>query len=173
MNKPVHLPKTSRDLRDTVVDIVRIAMGAFLLANGVQYMLSQSAAMLALEMSAARFLPPTIVIPAVTIFLLVGGTMLIAGMLTRTAAALNIPLFFFFLFVHDIRDFSGLHYSPYLDAVVLATLVVLMYFGSGAISIDYYLRVRQLKAISEAVDERREPLDRTDGELSKTDSSND
>lgn len=126
--------------RPAPIDIVRILVGAYLLASGIQYMIAQTWAMLEWEEAGKELLPSTLVIPGITIVLLVTGSMLILGLLTRTASVINIPVFAVFFAAPQIRDLPMVHMPPFFDAVVFIALIFLIYNGSGPFSTDRYLR---------------------------------
>ena len=74
---------------------------------------------------------------------LVGGLMLAAGLLTRVAAAVNVPILLgAVLFVHQkdglFTRTQGLEFTLF----VLFTLVLMVWHGSGKWSLDYVLFVR-------------------------------
>lgn len=126
--------------RPKPVDILRILVGAYLLASGIQYMIAQSWAMLELEESGFDLLPSTVIIPILTIILLVTGSMLILGLLTRTASAINLPVFAVFFAAPQIRDLPMVHMPLAFDVLMFFLLIFLAFKGSGPFSTDRYLR---------------------------------
>ena len=131
------------------VDALRILTGAILAAGGVQYMLAQSSAMRVLEQIGFDIISSTVLIPIITIVELVGGILLVFGLLTRMAAAIQIPLIILFLVGHELRtDVSGISYPMWFDVLILIAIIICIVYGSGRVSIDRFLRQKQHEVMS-------------------------
>lgn len=124
-----------------VVDVLRILLGAFLLAKG--YIFLQNMAYLrwilsnhdlaALPSEAMSFMMFYVIFVHMT-----GGTLIMLGISTRIASLLQLPIIVAALFV--INNFrSPLNTELWLSVVTGVLLLVFLVIGSGPFSLDYYL----------------------------------
>jgi putative oxidoreductase len=71
---------------------------------------------------------------------LVGGALLAIGLASRLAAAVQVPVLLgALLFVHGSEGLLAVGQSLELVALVLVLLVTYSVYGSGRLSVDYYL----------------------------------
>lgn len=123
-----------------VLDLLRVALGLFLILKGVAFM-SDSEAM-ALVMNPYRELPGSMmIIHYVAAAHFVGGFFIIIGLLTRWSVALQLPI----LIGAILTNFLGaMILSNLIQAViVLLICVFFMFYGSGKHSLDYYLKMQK------------------------------
>jgi putative oxidoreductase len=77
---------------------------------------------------------------------LLGGGMLALGMVTRLAAAIQVPILVVAVFfVHLPGGFATENQSLELSALVLVIIAVLLVFGGGPLSLDYKLFGKKLQ----------------------------
>jgi len=118
------------------MDIVRIALGLFLLLKGIEF--ANNMNQLMAMMSGLPFGNFMMVILAHYVLFahILGGVLLITGLLTRLACIIQIPILFAAIFVINIfRQFSELS----LSVLVLLLLFYFLIIGSGRWSLDYYI----------------------------------
>ncbi|WP_420602215.1 DoxX family protein [Flagellimonas sp.] len=122
------------------LDLVRIALGVFLFYKGVEFMTNheQMAAMVRpfQEMPGGMILLHYIA-PAH----FVGGFLIVFGLLTRWAAAAQLPI----LIGAVLTNFLGEMNSTNLILATITLLACIFFFvyGSGKHSADYYLKMQQ------------------------------
>jgi putative oxidoreductase len=118
------------------MDIVRIALGLFLLLKGIEFANNMNHLMAI--MSGLPFGNFMMVILAHYVLFahILGGVLLITGLLTRLACIIQIPILFAAIFAINIfRQFSELSSS----VLVLLLLFYFLVIGSGRWSLDYYI----------------------------------
>ena len=118
------------------MDIVRIALGLFLLLKGIEF--ANNMNQLMAMMSGLPFGNFMMVILAHYVLFahILGGILLITGLLTRLACIIQIPILFPAIFAVNIfRQFSELS----LSILVLLLLFYFLIIGSGRWSLDYYI----------------------------------
>lgn len=118
--------------------IVRVVVGLILLAKGI-FFISHAQELKAMILD-SRFAAGVGFLTAyITFAHLFGGVFLIVGLLTRLAAALQIPILLGALFF--ILPGQGHSYSDFIISfIVLILLLVVLIKGSGEISMDDYLK---------------------------------
>lgn len=79
-----------------------------------------------------------IVIHFVTLAHLYGGFMLIAGLMTRLAALVQIPVLIGAVYLHFSEGLLAQGQSLELSILVLFLLVILFIYGPGKLSVDHY-----------------------------------
>ncbi|WP_372944550.1 DoxX family protein [Muriicola sp.] len=122
------------------LDMLRVALGVFLILKGVEFM-SDSAAM-ALVMEPFRNLPGSMmIIHYVAAAHFVGGFFIIIGLLTRWSVALQLPI----MIGAILTNFLGVMVvSNLVQALIVFLLCVFfMVYGSGKHSLDYYLKMQK------------------------------
>ncbi|HXV75128.1 MAG TPA: DoxX family protein [Candidatus Polarisedimenticolaceae bacterium] len=124
--------------RHLYFDFVRIYMGVALFVKGLQFVSDRTylEGVLTEEM---RFVPTALThyIPAAH---LSGGFLLTIGLLTRFAAAIQIPVLFGATFVvYMPQGFFTYGQNFEFAALVLFLLVMVFLYGGGRLSADYYL----------------------------------
>lgn len=77
---------------------------------------------------------------------LIGGVLLAAGLLTRIAALIQIPILAgAIIFIHLQEGLMTVGQSLEVAALVLFLLVVFALFGAGPYAVDGYIRARQTR----------------------------
>ncbi len=143
--------------RETAFDVLRIYLGLGLFVRGVIFFSDTSAFLELLSDSPSPWLTSTMLIHYVALAHLFGGTMMAAGLLTRVAALVQIPVLVGAVFVSQLQ--GGLltaNQSFEFSTLVLFMLILIFLYGSGKWSADYYLFKR--KAAAEAEEDRRTEL---------------
>jgi len=123
-----------------VIDVLRIALGIFLLLKGIAFM--QNTADLkgliesqdAFEFSSGMLVA---LVYYVTFAHMVGGIMIALGILTRVSSIIQIPIVLGAVFVNDMV-LSTINTQLWLSIVALVLLVMFMIIGSGPLSLDKY-----------------------------------
>lgn len=123
-----------------LLDVIRIYLGVALFAKGVAFVLDSEAL---LETMNRANVPASSVLLAHYIALvhLAGGVLLAVGLVTRAAAAVQIPVVLgAILFVHGREGLFTSGQSLELATLVLFLLAVITFAGGGHYSVDHYLR---------------------------------
>jgi uncharacterized membrane protein YphA (DoxX/SURF4 family) len=124
------------------MDIVRIALGIFLIVKGIQFPQQMSAVLSKLpnDLSGNSFL--IVLLGHYVLFgHLMGGILLVLGVFTRFACLIQIPILLGAILFINAR--SGELWKPYselyLSLLVLALLIYFLIVGNGAFSVAKYL----------------------------------
>jgi putative oxidoreductase len=124
-----------------VFDIVRIALGIFLLLKGLAFMESSAYLKDLIEnQHVVSFSPGLLmaIVAYVTFAHLVGGALIAMGTLTRLASIIQIPIVLAAVFLTDFF-LSPINSMAWPSIVALALLVLFTIIGSGPLSLDKYL----------------------------------
>jgi len=131
------------------IDIVRVALGVFLLWKGVAYMENTEALQDSIINQDSINISPGLVIVLMlylTYSLMVGGALIAMGTLTRLSALVQIPNVLITLFMAGL--FSSPFYAMQWPAIIaLAFLVLFAIIGSGPLSLDHYLVENEEKEV--------------------------
>lgn len=123
-----------------VIDILRAALGIFLILKGVDFMSDAEA--MALVMDPFKGLPGSMmIIHYVAAAHFVGGFFIIVGLLTRWSVALQLPI----MVGAILTNFLGVMILSNLvqACVVFLILIFFLMYGSGKHSLDYYLKMQK------------------------------
>jgi len=123
-----------------LLDLVRAALGIFLILKGVDFMSDAEA--MALVMDPFRELPGSMMIMHyVAAAHFVGGFFIIVGLLTRWSVALQLPI----MIGAILTNFLGVMVLSNLvqACVVFLVLIFFLLYGSGKHSLDYYLKMQK------------------------------
>jgi uncharacterized membrane protein YphA (DoxX/SURF4 family) len=132
-------------------DMMRAYLGIGLFVRGVLFVAEPELLLGYLQDIHSWFLPYALV-HFVAIAHLCGGLMLAAGLLTRLAAAIQLPILFGAVFlVHSSGGLLNPGQSLEFSGLVLALLLVYFVFGSGELSVDRLLRDSHFRALTEPV----------------------
>ena len=86
----------------------------------------------------------------VTLGHLIGGFFVMVGLQTRLAALVQVPILFGAVFVvHANQNLATVGQSLELAVMVLVLLFIFTLFGSGTLSLDYYLSRNKLESTVE------------------------
>ncbi len=123
-----------------LLDVVRVALGLFLILKGVDFMSDAEA--MALVMDPFRELPGSMmIIHYVAAAHFVGGLFIIVGLLTRWSVILQVPI----IIGAILTNFLGVMIVSNLvqASVVFLVLIFFLLYGSGKHSLDYYLKMQK------------------------------
>lgn len=135
------------DHRPGFLDVFRIVLGLFITYKGLYFIMHMNE----LEMTTAGvnvWFAGAVLAHYVIFAHILGGPLIIFGLFSRIACALQLPILLGAVFlVNYPKGFLsiGQHMELWLSIVVLVGLVVLMVFGAGRYSIDAKRR-RELEA---------------------------
>jgi len=149
--------------REHALDLLRVYLGIGLFVRGVIFFSDTSAFMELVSDAPGLELGSALLIHYVALAHLVGGAMMAAGLLTRVAALVQIPILVGAVFVvHFQGGLLAPSESFEFSVLVLFLLVVIFLYGSGRWSADYYLFVRKTKVPEqlERTERAREILER-------------
>lgn len=131
------------DNREVVLDLVRIYLGIGLFVRGILFISEAQGIETLVDLSEFSVASAGIV-HYVSFVHLLGGLMLAAGLLTRLAALLQIPILVGAVFlVHLQEGLLSPSQSLEFSALVLFLLVVVFVFGPGPWSADRYVFERE------------------------------
>jgi putative oxidoreductase len=125
-----------------ILDIIRVALGIFLILKGLAFMENTAGLKSIIENQTDIFLPTAVLLALVyyvTFVHLVGGTLIALGILTRLSALLQIPIVFgAVVFVNMLQ--SPLNTELWASFTCLVLLFIFVILGSGKLSLDNYLK---------------------------------
>ncbi|MEY4547634.1 MAG: hypothetical protein RL685_3829 [Pseudomonadota bacterium] len=134
------LPMTLRPGPALGYDLMRAYLGIGLVVRGVLFV-SEPELLLGYMKDLGSWFLPYAFVHFVAVAHLCGGVMLATGLLTRLAAAIQLPILFGAVFVvHSQGGLLNPGQSLEFSALVLALLLVYFVFGSGELSVDRILR---------------------------------
>ena len=132
-------------------DLMRAYLGIGLFVRGVLFVTEPELLLGYMQDLHSWFLPYALV-HFVAVAHICGGLMLAAGLLTRVAAAIQLPILFGAVFlVHSSGGLLNPGQSLEFSALVLALLGVYFVFGSGELSVDRVLREAETRTAREVV----------------------
>lgn len=123
-----------------VLDLVRVALGVFLIVKGIEFM--SNIAQLAEVMKPFEDLPGSwLIMHYVVGAHFVGGFLIVVGLLTRWAVLAQFPILLGAILVNflGVMNVSNL----ILALVVFLVCVFFLFYGSGKHSADYYLKMQK------------------------------
>jgi putative oxidoreductase len=123
------------------LDIIRIALGIFLLLKGLGFMDNTANLKSIIENSADISVSPALLMALVyyvTFVHLVGGTLIALGIMTRFSSLMQIPVVFGAVFFVNILQ-SPFNTDLTSSVAALIFLVVFAVIGSGKLSLENYL----------------------------------
>jgi putative oxidoreductase len=145
----LRLPRVLRPGPALGYDLMRVYLGIGLFVRGVLF-ISQPELLLGYLQDLGSWFLPYAVVHFVAVAHLCGGLMLAAGLLTRLAAAIQLPILFGAVFlVHSSGGLLNPGQSLEFSGLVLALLLVYFVFGSGELSVDKVLREAEFRSIHE------------------------
>jgi putative oxidoreductase len=117
------------------MDLIRIALGVFLLWKGVEFADNMNKLMALMgNLPFGNFM--MIILAHYVLFAhILGGVLLTTGLLTRLACIIQIPILLVALFLNIFNQFSEIS----LSLLVLALLIYFLIIGSGRWSLDWYV----------------------------------
>ncbi|MCY4000639.1 MAG: DoxX family protein [Bacteroidetes bacterium] len=127
-------------LRSYAFDLLRMYLGFGLLVRGILFIADSSHFLDLIGTSSFGMLRSTFVLHYVALSHLLGGFMLLSGLLSRIGALIQLPILIGAVFVEEMS--GGLTAGTQgfeIAMLVLFLLVLMVLYGSGTISSDYYL----------------------------------
>jgi uncharacterized membrane protein YphA (DoxX/SURF4 family) len=117
------------------LDLVRIALGLFLVAKGVEFADNMNKLLnLMSGLPFGNFM--MIMLSHYVLFAyLLGGVLLATGLLTRFACIINLPVLITAIAMNVFQEFSELSVA----VLMLALIIYFMIIGSGRWSLDWYV----------------------------------
>jgi uncharacterized membrane protein YphA (DoxX/SURF4 family) len=134
-----HWIKTHGDL---ALDLIRIYLGVGLFIKAIYFMSHQDFLLNLMDTADSSWFAPAILIHYLILAHFCGGICLAVGLLTRVAAALQLPILFSALFyVHMPRMVASMEarQSAEFAGLVLFLLILISIYGAGRLSVDYWL----------------------------------
>lgn len=129
------------------LDLVRAVLGFFLFLKGVDFINNME--VLTAMMAKSDFLGSLslgLLAHYVVLSHLVGGAMIAAGLLTRLACLIQIPILVgAILFVNASAGILAPYSTLWISVIVLALLIYFVIIGSGPLSVDEWMRGQPLK----------------------------
>ena len=122
------------------LDILRMALGVFLIVKGVEFM-SDSAGMATVMEPFKNWPASWLILHYITFAHFAGGFFIIIGLLTRWAVIIQFPM----LIGAILTNFLGEMNSTNLILAIVTFVVCLffLFYGSGKHSADYYLKMQK------------------------------
>ncbi|MEN0052255.1 MAG: DoxX family protein [Mucilaginibacter sp.] len=124
-----------------ILDLVRIALGVFLLLKGIAFMDNTAYLKSLIDDQNVINLSPTllmILVYYVTFAHMVGGILIAVGILTRLGCIIQIPIVLGAVFLTGIFQ-EPINAMAWPSITALILLVLFLILGSGPISLDNYL----------------------------------
>jgi putative oxidoreductase len=124
-----------------ILDLVRIALGVFLLLKGIVFMENTAYLKNIIDSQDVIDLSPIVLIILVyyvTFAHMVGGILIALGILTRLASIIQIPIVLGAVFLTSIFQ-EAINAMAWPSITALILLVLFTILGSGPISLDKYL----------------------------------
>ncbi len=117
-------------------DAIRIYLGLGLFFKGIQFITNPTSLSLLMEGSQLQVLP-VMVLHYIALAHLVGGLLLSAGLATRVAALVQVPILFgAVFFIHLSQGVATTHQNFEFAALVLFLLIIFSILGAGNFSVD-------------------------------------
>ena len=134
-------------IRGPAFDIIRMYLGIALFVRGMQFIADSDAFFDLLSDDSAVRLQSTVLLHYVALTHIFGGFMMTAGLLTRVAVLIQVPVLVGAVMVSEVH--SALHEGSQgfeLAALTLFLLILLFLYGPGTLSSDHYLFKRKVPA---------------------------
>lgn len=125
------------------LDFFRILLGVVLIWQALYFIVNKYAIVQIVEQYGFGFYTMTAAHAIIGIHL-VGGVLILAGLLTRFAAAIQLPVLVCnIIFIIVPNGFMSIKSEAELTIIVLALSVLFLFEGSGHYSLDYYLKTHE------------------------------
>ncbi|MEO8934617.1 MAG: DoxX family protein, partial [Xanthomarina sp.] len=122
------------------LDILRIALGAFLFIQGVHFV-SNTEYFTELIKPLDTYVGSLFIAYYLASAHLVGGLLIVFGLLTRWAIIAQIPVLIGAILINFMGDFNTSNFI--LASVTFLICMFFMFYGSGKHSSDYYFKMQQ------------------------------
>jgi uncharacterized membrane protein YphA (DoxX/SURF4 family) len=128
---------------DVMMDLVRIYLGVALFFKGIYFMANREVLLQIMEKAGSWSIAPAVIAHYVVPVHLFGGILLAVGLLTRFAAAAQIPILIGAVFYVHLPEMTLMSVEPRqnleLAALVLFLTCLVFLHGSGRFSVDHLL----------------------------------
>lgn len=122
------------------LDFFRVLLGIILISQALYFISNKSAVVEIVQLYGFGFYTMTAAHAIIGIHL-VGGLLILSGLMTRFAAAIQLPVLICnLLFVVFPSGFMSLKPEAELTLIVFALVVLFLFEGSGEFSLDGYLK---------------------------------
>lgn len=143
MNHWLRLKAFTERNRDLVFEVIRVYLGLGLFAKGV-YFAGHTGAVISLLDRGAVDVPGVMLAHTIALAHLAGGLLVAAGLLTRLAAAVQVPILLGAVFLVHLREgLFGASQNLEFALLVLFLLALTVVYGGGRWSADWFLARRQ------------------------------
>ncbi|HMI06409.1 MAG TPA: DoxX family protein [Flavobacterium sp.] len=122
------------------LDILRIALGVFLIMKGASF-ITNSAYLDNILSPLSNFPGGMLTFHYIAAAHIMGGIMIVFGLLTRWAIIAQLPILFGAVIINFIGELSVKNLL--LAAVTLAVCLFFMFYGGGKHSADYYFKMQK------------------------------
>lgn len=122
------------------LDILRIALGVFLIIKGISFITNKQYLHEILN-SMQNFGSEMLLIHYIAAAHMMGGLMIVFGLLTRWSIWAQLPVLLGAVAVNFIGEFNTQNFI--LSSVTLILCVFFLFYGSGKHSADYYFKMQQ------------------------------
>lgn len=147
----VAMGRWAEERRDVWLDLLRIYMGVALFLKGVDFIAHSTALMRTISSAEIPF-SAVLLVHYIVCAHIAGGLMLAFGVLTRVAAAVQLPIVLGAIyFVHRREELFSQGHSLEFTLLVLFVLVLLTVSGSGRLSVDHYRKTTGYAPPAEAL----------------------
>ena len=123
------------------LDLLRMALGVFLIAKGVSFIINKQYLHEIILNSMQNFGSEMLLIHYIASAHMMGGIMIVFGLLTRWALWAQIPIFIGAIAVNFIGPFNTENFI--LSSLTLVVSIFFLIYGSGKHSADYYFKMQQ------------------------------
>lgn len=133
------------DHRDWCFDLMRIYLGVGLLVKGI-YFLWQPDYVSSLVIVAGNYSAwNTLIVHYVAMGHIAGGLLMAIGMISRVGAIIQLPILFGAVFLIHLKEgLFAKDQSLEFSALVLFLLCLVTLYGSGTLSVDYYIDKKRI-----------------------------
>lgn len=122
------------------LDIVRVALGVFLIFKGASF-ITNSRDFEDLIAPLSNFMGGMLTFHYIAAAHIMGGVMIIFGLLTRWAIIAQLPILFGAVIVNFLGEFNAVNLL--LSFITLALSVFFLFYGGGKHSADYYFKMEK------------------------------
>jgi uncharacterized membrane protein YphA (DoxX/SURF4 family) len=140
MKRMKEITQWIEDHREWCFDLMRMYLGVGLMVKGI-YFLWQPNYVMSLVMESGNYSAwNTLLVHYVSMGHVAGGFLMAIGMITRVGAAIQLPILFGAVFFIHLKDgLFAKDQSFEFSALVLFLVILITIYGSGKLSVDYYL----------------------------------
>jgi uncharacterized membrane protein YphA (DoxX/SURF4 family) len=122
------------------LDLLRVALGVFLIVKGVEFM--SDPVEMAIVMEPFKNWPASwLILHYIPFAHFAGGFFIIVGLLTRWAVAIQFPLLAGAILTNFLGEMNSTNLM--LGSVTLVVSIFFLIYGSGKHSTDYHLKMQQ------------------------------